>query len=107
MISLLDDNDGEIVNAVTESLLGRGGNIIPELESAWESAADEGMQEKIEHLIQTLQFADLKEDLRAWVSTGAANILEGAFLVARFNYPQLRFAENPPCGGIHPEGCMA
>lgn len=93
MISLLDDKDSEIVNAVTQSLMGRGTGIISELESAWEAAFDSETQEKIEHLIQILQFTALKEELRAWTRSGSVNILEGAILVARLNFPNLRYAD--------------
>jgi len=91
MISLLDDNDSEIVNAVTESLLGRGEDIIPELERAWEAALDEKIQEKLENLIQEIQFAVVKEDLKRWINTGASNILEGAFYIAKFNFPDIHY----------------
>ena len=91
MISLLDDRDNEIVRTVTENLLSKGIEIIPELEIAWEEAIDEKIQGKIEFLIQEIQFAAAKEDLRTWIRSGAQDILEGAFYVARMNYPDLSF----------------
>jgi regulator of sirC expression with transglutaminase-like and TPR domain len=91
MISLLEDNDMEIIKAVTESLLSRGTVIVPELERAWEMAPDEKLQERIENLIQTIQFNSVKEDLKRWVQTGSENILEGAFYIARFNFPDIKF----------------
>lgn len=91
MISLLDDNDHEIIGAITQSLLGKGTDIIPELERAWETVLDDRMQERLGTLIQELQFAAVKEDLKRWVHTGASNILEGAFYVARFNFPDLSY----------------
>ncbi|MBN1157980.1 MAG: transglutaminase family protein [Bacteroidales bacterium] len=91
MISLLDDNDNEIINAITQSLLGKGSDIIPELERAWEAALDDKIQERLGNLIQEIQFAALKEDLKRWVHTGSANILEGAFYVAKFNFPDISF----------------
>lgn len=91
MISLLDDRDNEIVRTITENLLSKGIEIIPELEIAWEEAIDERIQGKIEFLIQEIQFAAAKEDLRTWIRSGAQDILEGAFYVARMNYPDLSF----------------
>lgn len=91
MISLLDDNDHEIISVITQSLLGKGTDIIPELERAWEAALDDKVQERLGILIQEIQFATLKEDLKRWVHTGSANILEGAFYIAKFNFPEISF----------------
>ena len=89
MISLLDDNDHEIIGAITQSLLGKGTDIIPELERAWETALDDKTQERLGNLIQEIQFAAVKEDLKRWIHTGSANILEGAFYIAKFNFPEI------------------
>lgn len=92
MISLLEDSDLEIVRAVTEKLLDRGTIIVPELERAWEMAPDERQQERLENIIKSIQFRSVKDDLKRWVETGSENILEGAYYVARFNFPDISFS---------------
>jgi regulator of sirC expression with transglutaminase-like and TPR domain len=92
IISLLEDNDLEIVKAVTEKLLDRGTLIVPELERAWEMAPDERQQERLENIIKAIQFRSVKDDLKRWVETGSANILEGAYCVARFSFPDISFS---------------
>jgi len=92
IISLLEDNDLEIVKAVTEKLLDRGTLIVPELERAWEMAPDERQQERLENIIKAIQFRSVKDDLKRWVETGSVNILEGAYCVARFSFPDISFS---------------
>ncbi len=93
MISLLDDNDSEVINTVTGSLLMQGADVIPELERAWEGTPSEKLQSRLENLIQEIQFNDVKKDLNRWVATGAEYVLEGAFIVARFQFPDISFAK--------------
>jgi hypothetical protein len=93
MISLLDDNDTEVINTVTGSLLQQGAEVIPELERAWEGTPSEKLQSRLENLIQEIQFIDVKKDIDRWVRTGAEYILEGAFHVARFQFPEISMAK--------------
>lgn len=89
MISLLDDNDHEIISMVTGTLLKHGIAVIPELEKAWEVTLNEKLQVRLENLIQELQFNGLKDDLNRWIKTGAEYVLDGAIYVARFQFPDL------------------
>lgn len=89
MISLLDDTDNEVINTVTGNLLQQGTEVIPELEKAWEGTPSEMIQARLENLIQEIQFKSVKIDLSSWVKTGAEYVLEGAFHVARFQFPDI------------------
>jgi len=89
MISLLDDTDKDVIDAVRGNLLRQGTSVIPELERAWEITLDEKLQIKLENLIQEIQFNTVKDDLNRWIKTGAEYILEGAFYVARFQFPEI------------------
>jgi regulator of sirC expression with transglutaminase-like and TPR domain len=89
LISLLDDTDREIVTTVTGNLLKRGSVVIPELEKAWEGTLNETLQVRLENLIQEIQFNGVKDDLTRWIRTGAEYILEGAYYVAKFLYPEI------------------
>ncbi|MBN2484799.1 MAG: hypothetical protein JXB34_02380 [Bacteroidales bacterium] len=90
MISLLDDNDHEVLHAVTDELLKQGVTIIPKLEQAWESAIDQRLQERLENVIHNIQYVNTKEKLSRWVKDGAADIIEGASYIAQFQYPGVR-----------------
>jgi regulator of sirC expression with transglutaminase-like and TPR domain len=89
MISLLDDTDNEVINTVTGNLMNQGPDVIPELEKAWEGTPSEKLQSRLENLIQEIQFNGVKNDLNRWVITGAEYILEGAFCIARFQFPEI------------------
>jgi len=89
MIALLDDSDEEVLNAITDNLLRQGQDVVPELEKAWESTLDEKKQTRLENLIQEIQFNGVRDDLKRWIQTGAEYILEGAYYLARFHFPEL------------------
>ena len=84
MIALLDDPDREVVNMISDTLLKRGIEAVPELERAWESTLDEKLQERLETIIQKIQFTTSRESLLRWINTGAEYILEGAYFLAQF-----------------------
>ncbi len=93
LINLLDDPDQEVFQVVSEKLRERGIEAIPSLEKAWESSLNQELQEKIEELIHEIQFGYICDELRIWVNTGGQNLLYGAYLVARYQYPDLYFSE--------------
>ena len=89
LIALLDDPDLNVFQAVSNRIIGQGPVIVPLLEKAWESSLDELMQTRIESLIHSIQLNNVEENLAAWVNQGAVNLLDGAFLVAKYQYPEL------------------
>jgi regulator of sirC expression with transglutaminase-like and TPR domain len=90
MISLLDDPDTEIIDVVSSNLMKQGSSVIPELERAWESTLNEMVQERLENVIQHIQFNSSKENLKRWLSQGADYILDGAVYLAQFQFPDLQ-----------------
>ena len=93
LIHLLDDPDNEVSDVVTGNLRKLGTEIIPDLETAWESSPDHYYQEKIENLIHDIQFSNIKHNLIAWKESGASDLMEGACWVARHQYPDLHTTE--------------
>lgn len=91
MISLLDDPDSEIIDVVSSNLMKQGTSVIPELEKAWETSLNEMVQERLENVIQHIQFNSSKENLKRWLSQGSDYILEGAVYLAQFQFPELQF----------------
>src|SRR5690554_591267 len=92
LISLLDDPSDEIFSTVEGELLKEEVDIVPDLEKAWESTYDSTYQRRLENLIHTLQFKDVKGRLRQWLAA-PEDLLYGARLVARYQYPGLRYEE--------------
>lgn len=93
LISLLDDEDTDILNHVEQKIISLGDTIIPFLESEWERNFNPIVQKRLEDLIHTLQFENLVERLATWKAEGAKDLLEGMWLVATYQYPDLEFSK--------------
>ena len=89
MIYLLDDSDDEIVNIASSNLMNQGLSAIPELEKAWETTLNETLQERLESVIQNIQYNEAKQNLRSWNDSGSESILEGAIYLAKFQFPDI------------------
>lgn len=93
LISLLDDDDRDILNHVEQKIISLGENIIPYLETEWENNFNPLVQKRLEDLIHTLQFENLKVRLDEWKLNGAEDLLEGMWLVATYQYPDLELSK--------------
>jgi regulator of sirC expression with transglutaminase-like and TPR domain len=89
LVKLLDDPDEEIYQHVQQRLLEYGNEVITYLESAWEQSLDTLLQERIENIVHTIQFNNVKEDLNLWYQSGAFDLLQGALVINRYQYPDL------------------
>ncbi len=89
LVKLLDDTDQEVFEQVEKRLLEHGTEAITFLENAWEGTLDALLQERIEDLVHRIQFSSVKEDLKLWYQGGAFDLLQGALLVNRYQYPDL------------------
>lgn len=92
LFTLIDDPDEEVFGLVSEKIIDYGKPVIPNLEHLWETTPDSGIQERIELLIHRLHFRDLREDFRQWNIAGHHDLLLGAMLVSKFQYPELTTA---------------
>ena len=89
LFKLIDDPDEEVFGAVSEKIIDLRKTIIPNLEHLWETTPNEHIQERIELIIHRLHFTDLTEDFRQWSLAGHHDLLVGALLVSKFQYPDL------------------
>jgi len=89
LIRLLDDPDGEIFEHVHHKLLSFGNEAIEYLELAWEKAFNPVLQERIANLVHEIQFGIIKKDLQLWYKGGAFDLLRGALIINRYQYPDL------------------
>jgi regulator of sirC expression with transglutaminase-like and TPR domain len=89
LIRLLDDPDAEIFAHVHEKLKSYGSEVIEYLESAWEQAFDPIQQDRIANLVHEIQFNDLKKELQLWYMGGAFDLLQGALIINKYQYPDL------------------
>ncbi|MFY0591285.1 transglutaminase-like domain-containing protein [Roseivirga sp.] len=93
LVSLLEDDDVEIVQHVEGRIRSLGTHIIPYLEFEWENSFNPVVQKRIEELVHSLQFELLKEKLYAWKVSGAKDLLEGVWLINTYQYPDLELED--------------
>jgi len=88
LLRLIDDPDYEVYDTVATKLVHYGKEIIENLEQLWE-VVDEDVQERIETLIHRVHFEDLQAEVLAWSESERPELLRGAILVARYQFPDL------------------
>ena len=89
LISLLDDPNKEIFDSVKSRLVELGIEVLPELESAWESNYDSLIQERAENIIYEIHFRDIVKSLKKWIQKKDKNLLEAWFIISKYQYPDI------------------
>lgn len=89
LLRLIDDPDDEVYDTVSEKILHYGKEIIPSLEDLWEHTSDHNVQERIEELIHRVHFQDLQHEFLEWSNSKHPELLRGAILVAKYQFPDL------------------
>lgn len=89
LFTLIDDPDEEVFGAVSNKIVDYGRNIIPNLEHLWETTPNEATQGRIEMLIHRLHYTDLTEDFRQWSVSGHHDLMLGAMLACKFQFPDV------------------
>ncbi len=92
LVSLLDDEDTEVLWEVEQKIASLGNHVIPILESEWEKSFNPTVQKRIEDLIHNLQFENLKDKLGVWKNSKKQDLLEGLWLVSLYHYPDLELS---------------
>lgn len=93
LISLLDDPDEQVYLQIREKLLSMGHEVIPALENAWENSFDTILQQRIEGIIHRIQNDALVRAVKQWSLPENQDLLTGALLVARSQYPDINEAQ--------------
>ncbi len=91
LISLLEDPDDQVFKSVSGRLVELGDKVVSPLEKRWEITLKQDLQARIENVIKEIHFNKLAHDLDGWRSYGGEDLLQGAFLAARLQYPELEF----------------
>ncbi|MBK6283979.1 MAG: hypothetical protein IPF54_16175 [Draconibacterium sp.] len=91
LIELLDDPDLTVYELVEKELLKETDKIIPKLEQKWESSFDVFCQERIENIIQNLQFKETARLLKQWLKANSEerDLFTGFLIIDRFQYPDV------------------
>lgn len=87
LVSLLDDEDHQIVSHVENKILSIGVSVIPFLELEWENCFNPKAQERIEELIHVLQYELVRKRLKEWYDSNDRDLLTGMWIMATYQYP--------------------
>ena len=90
IIALLDDPDQAVFEMVEKELLKEDALKVDELEHIWETSLDELMQNRIENLIQQIQFRETSRKIKSWSKQESVDLFEGFFLISQYQYPELK-----------------
>ncbi len=93
LVRLLDDRNEFVFSVAHKELAAIGLSAIPVLESAWAESLDEILHERIENLIQHIQLENIVEEYTDWAKSDDQDLLYGAFLLAKFQYPELSYED--------------
>ena len=91
LVSLLDDEDQQIISHIENKILSLGTEVIPFLEEQWEESFSPSVQYRIEELIHSLQFRLLQDRLIHWKESESEELLKGMWIIATFLYPDLEY----------------
>ncbi len=89
LLHLLDDPDMEVYGTVSDKIIHYGKEVIPKLEHLWESTEDGSVQERIEDIIHKVNFNDVYTHFEKWNRAEKPGLLNGAFILANYRYPQI------------------
>jgi regulator of sirC expression with transglutaminase-like and TPR domain len=89
LISLMDEPDEEIFRTIRDRIFAHGKEAVPVLENLWENTFDPLIQHRIEDLIHFIQSENLKKEMNEWSQFGHHDLLQGALLVTKFQYPDI------------------
>lgn len=87
LIQLLDDPDTHVYENVHGKLVSLGRSVIPLLETEWELSGRFQVQERIEVIIDEIEFETGKGTLKSWLLGDSDNLLKGALIANSFQYP--------------------
>jgi len=93
LVTLLDDEDMEVVEHVEDKIRSLGHDVIQHLESHWETIFNPVIQKKLEDIIHSMQFNRLLFRLTNWKDSENQDLLEGLWLVATYLYPDLDYSK--------------
>ncbi|QDH78564.1 hypothetical protein FKX85_05770 [Echinicola soli] len=92
LISLLDDPDTRIYDMVRREVLNADFNVIPELQTAFDTSDDELKTERIVEILDHIKLKKLQADIESWSAQENPDLMEGMLHVASYGYPNFDLA---------------
>lgn len=90
LVRLIDDPDEMVYQQVRGELLKFGTEVLTILEQSWEQDYYGLLfQDRVENLIHDIQFETVKNQLINWLQSADKDLLSGAIIIAKYQYPGL------------------
>ncbi|MCU0390899.1 MAG: transglutaminase-like domain-containing protein [Thermoflexibacter sp.] len=93
IVSLLDDEDDEVLKMIEDKIFSLGEQIIPFLEDEWSRQFNPVVQRRIEQLLHTINYNFVKKRLLDWSINEENDLLKGMWIIATYQYPDLQLDE--------------
>lgn len=93
LISLLDDQDAEVLEHVESKIRSFGPQVVPFLEAQWATNKDPILQQKLLYLTQEIQFESFLGRLQHWYQSAQHDLLQGLWAIATYHYPSLSLSQ--------------
>ncbi len=94
LVSLIDDPDEQVFAQVRGELLKNGTSILPYLEKMLhENHSDVVFNERLDKIIHEIHYNNIKNSLHQWINSPEKDLLQGALIIAKYQYPFLDEAE--------------
>lgn len=89
LITLLDDEDEEVLTHVKEKLISLGQAVIPILESEIKALPNQLQQAQVAQIVGVIRYQQLIAELTTWYQSSEHDLLGGVCIIARYRYPHL------------------
>lgn len=89
LIYLLEDEDKEVYQNVSEKLISFGEPVLPQLESASNLSLNQLVNERLEQIVHKIYYKKLAKQFEQWLYASKRNLLEGIILIAIYQHPDL------------------
>jgi len=90
LIKLVEDPDPIVYHQVKEKLISYGKEVLPRIEQTWVKVVDNDYhQERLNDILREIQLEDLKTDLKNWKESSTRDLLKGAIIINKLQYPNI------------------
>lgn len=94
LIKLVEDPDPIVYHQVKEKLLSYGKAVLPNIEHSWTRIVENDYhQERLNDILREIQLKDLKEELLNWKASSTRDLLKGAVIISKFQFPDIDYKD--------------
>lgn len=91
LVTLLDDDDKEVLNHVWHRIKSYGKSVVPLLEDYWNPDFNETQSQRLESLIKEIRFESLLKEWEEWLNAPTQDLLRGHYLISSYFFPSLDY----------------